>query len=169
MTPRSLGPGRRGARGEIVGVVVGPHRGPTLPTHPTRVAAPYHGQVMHPPAGDTWVGLSRDPMPIAVACEWAVRPDCGALVLFAGTARDHAPGRPGVTGLEYEAYEELIGEASVVVAVSSPHRPEAFEAGRFAIEALKSSVPIWKRETWDGGEDWSVDGHEPVEAREVGR
>jgi molybdopterin synthase catalytic subunit len=129
-----------------------------------------------------------------------VRPDCGALVLFAGTARDHAPGRPGVTGLEYEAYEELvvpklasivdeararwpaigrmaiihrvgevaIGEASVVVAVSSPHRPEAFEAGRFAIEALKSSVPIWKRESWAGGEDWSVEGKQPVEAHEVG-
>ena len=65
--------------------------------------------------------------------------------------------------------EVAIGEASVVVAVSSPHRPEAFDAARFAIEALKASVPIWKRETWAGGEDWSVEGHEPVEAREVGR
>jgi molybdopterin synthase catalytic subunit len=156
---------------------------------------------MRPPAGETWVGLTREAMPIADATEWAVRPDCGALVVFAGTARDHAPGREGVTGLEYEAYEEAvvprlasivdeararwpaigrmaiihrvgevgIGEASVVVAVSSPHRPEAFEASRFAIEALKSSVPIWKRETWADGEDWSLDGHQPVDAHEVGR
>ena len=145
--------------------------------------------------------LTRESLAVTAASEWAVRPDCGALVVFAGTARDHAPGRPGVTGLEYEAYEELvvpklasivdearirwpeigrmaiihrvgevaIGEASVVVAVSSPHRPESYEASRFAIEALKASVPIWKRETWSGGDDWSVEGHEPVEAREVGR
>jgi molybdopterin synthase catalytic subunit len=54
-----------------------------------------------------------------------------------------------------------------VVAVSSPHRPDAYEANRYAIEALKASVPIWKRETWDGGEDWSVEGTSPVEASEV--
>ena len=57
----------------------------------------------------------------------------------------------------------------MVVAASAPHRPEAFDAARFAIEALKASVPIWKRETWAGGDDWSVEGHEPIEASEVGR
>ena len=41
-----------------------------------------------------------------------------------------------------------LGESSVIVVVSSPHRPEAFEAGRFAIDALKLSVPIWKHEVW---------------------
>jgi molybdopterin synthase catalytic subunit len=40
--------------------------------------------------------------------------------------------------------------------VSSPHRPEAFEAGRYAIDALKASVPIWKHEVWDGGSDWGT-------------
>lgn len=41
-----------------------------------------------------------------------------------------------------------LGESSVVAVVSAPHRPEAFEAARFAIDALKASAPIWKRETW---------------------
>ena len=49
-----------------------------------------------------------------------------------------------------------LGEVSVVVAVSSPHRPAAFEAARFGIDALKATVPIWKRETWEGGTDWGL-------------
>ena len=49
-----------------------------------------------------------------------------------------------------------IGESAVVVAVSSPHRPEAFEAARFAIDTLKVSVPIWKKERWTGGDDWAL-------------
>ena len=48
-----------------------------------------------------------------------------------------------------------IGQISVVVAVSAPHRAEAFEACRFGIEELKHDVPIWKKETLDSGEaDW---------------
>ena len=136
---------------------------------------------MNPPAtDDTWVGLSPDPLLSDVPAAWVVRPDCGAVVTFSGTARDHAPGRDGVERLEYEAYEsqagvklaavatELrarwpevgrvallhrvgvvpIGEAAVVVAVSAPHRDEAFAAARFGIDAIKATVPIWKRETW---------------------
>lgn len=49
-----------------------------------------------------------------------------------------------------------LGEVSVVVAVSSPHRPQAFEAARFGIDAIKATVPIWKRETWEGGVDWGL-------------
>ncbi|HEX2047538.1 MAG TPA: molybdenum cofactor biosynthesis protein MoaE [Acidimicrobiales bacterium] len=49
-----------------------------------------------------------------------------------------------------------VGEASVVVAVSAPHRGEGFDAARFCIDTLKATVPIWKRETWAGGEDWST-------------
>jgi molybdopterin synthase catalytic subunit len=48
-----------------------------------------------------------------------------------------------------------VGEASVVVAASAPHRAEAFEAARFCIDTLKATAPIWKREAWEGGEDWS--------------
>ena len=47
-----------------------------------------------------------------------------------------------------------IGEASVAIAVAAPHRAEALDACRFAIDALKRSVPIWKREHFVGGEVW---------------
>ena len=142
-----------------------------------------------PRAGDDWVALAANDLPISAASAWVVRPDCGATVTFTGTARDHADGRPGVHRLEYEAYEgpalarmraladelrqrwpELgrvallhrtgglaIGDAAVVVAVSAPHRAEAFDAARFAIDELKRTVPIWKREAWEGGESWGLE------------
>ena len=47
-----------------------------------------------------------------------------------------------------------IGECSVVVAVACPHRGEAFEACRYAIDTLKSTVPIWKKEIYADGEEW---------------
>ena len=50
-----------------------------------------------------------------------------------------------------------LGEAAVVVAVSSPHRREAFEAAQFCIDTVKNCVPMWKRELWDGGSSWSED------------
>lgn len=50
-------------------------------------------------------------------------------------------------------------EAAVVVAVSAPHRDEAFAAAQFCIDTLKESVPMWKLECWDGGSSWSVDTH----------
>jgi len=53
-------------------------------------------------------------------------------------------------------------EVSVIVAVSSPHRPVAFEAARFAIDALKVSSPIWKHEEWSEGSDWGT-GASPIE------
>ena len=53
-----------------------------------------------------------------------------------------------------------LGVSSVVVAVSAAHRPEAFEAGRYGIDTLKATAPIWKRESWEhGGEvqsDWGL-------------
>ena len=49
-----------------------------------------------------------------------------------------------------------LGESSVVVVVAAPHRPEAFEAARFAIDAMKASAPIWKHEEWDDGADWGT-------------
>lgn len=52
-----------------------------------------------------------------------------------------------------------VTEATVVVAVSAPHRHEAFEAARFCIDTLKETIPIWKRETWVGGSDWSTCDH----------
>jgi molybdopterin synthase catalytic subunit len=156
--------------------------------------------VVHTPDGDTWLALTEEPLPVEVAYSWAVRPDCGAVVLFSGTARDHSPGRPGVEVLEYEAYEEQVvprlaviadearvrwpdirrvglvhrigvvpvGESSVIAVVSSPHRGAAFEAARFCIDALKSTVPIWKREAWDGGTSWGLEAQHITEVAELG-
>ena len=55
-----------------------------------------------------------------------------------------------------------IGEASVVIAVASPHRKESFAACAYAIDRLKQTVPIWKKEIWSNGEQWI--GWEGVEA-----
>jgi molybdopterin synthase catalytic subunit len=151
----------------------------------------------HDPSGDErhWVGLTRSVLSIERAAEWVARPDCGAVVVFSGTVRDHAAGRPGVSELEYEAYETQVesrlariaqsagddwpgvgrvviwhrigtlsvGESSIVVAASAAHRHEAFEAARYCIDTVKTSVPIWKRERWNGGEDWGLDAHDVAE------
>ncbi|MBW1887815.1 MAG: molybdenum cofactor biosynthesis protein MoaE [Deltaproteobacteria bacterium] len=50
-----------------------------------------------------------------------------------------------------------IGETSVVIAISSGHRDNAFEAGRYAIDRIKEIVPVWKKEYFEGGEIW-IDG-----------
>lgn len=50
-----------------------------------------------------------------------------------------------------------VGDVAVVVAVSSPHRAVAFDAARFGIDTLKSTVPIWKKEVWDDGESWGLE------------
>jgi molybdopterin synthase catalytic subunit len=145
-----------------------------------------------PLLGEEWFELTASELPIGDIYQWAVRPDCGAVVLFSGTVRDHADGRTDVTSLEYEAYEDAVipsfakianearvrfadarriailhrtgalslGESSVVVAVSSAHRPIAFDAARFVIDALKESAPIWKKENWDGGSDWGTGAHD---------
>lgn len=49
-----------------------------------------------------------------------------------------------------------LAEVSVVVAVSAPHRGEAFEAARWCIDTVKETVPIWKQEAWSGGLDWAT-------------
>ena len=117
--------------------------------------------------GETWVGLSPSELPAETARTWATRPDCGAVVLFVGTARDHSEGRDGVHRL-VRAGEVPIGEAAVVVVVSSPHRAEAFEGARFAIDALKSTVPIWKREAWIDGESWGLEAQHLADIESFG-
>ena len=146
------------------------------------------------PEGDDWCALTELPLSVGSVYDWAVRPNCGAVVLFSGTVRDHAEGRAGVSMLEYEAYETQViprleaiaadirlrwpstgrvgllhrvgplqlAESSVLVVVSSPHRPEAFEGARHGIDMLKATVPIWKREHWEGGVDWGL------QAKDVG-
>lgn len=150
---------------------------------------------------DDWIALTEEPLPVTEATTWATTPSSGAVVTFLGVVRDHSEGRPGVTGLTYEAYDEVararmgeiaeevrrrwpaierlallhrtgkleLSEPSVAVVMSSPHRPEAFEAARFAIDTLKETVPIWKREHWAGGDDWGLCAHDarPVAAKAV--
>jgi molybdopterin synthase catalytic subunit len=53
-----------------------------------------------------------------------------------------------------------IGQASVAIAVSAPHRGEAFEAAQYAIDRLKQIVPIWKKEVWNDGSQWIGWEHE---------
>ena len=55
-----------------------------------------------------------------------------------------------------------LGETAVVVVVSAPHRQEAFDAARWCIDTLKETVPIWKKEEWDGGSDWGT-GAVPIQ------
>ena len=147
---------------------------------------------MQGPESDTWLAITQSEPPIDAAYRWTVQPDCGAVVLFSGTARDHSDGRPDVTQLAYEAYEEHliarfeglvgeirsqwpqvrrvcimhrvgevpIGESTVVVVASSPHRDVAFEAARYGIDRLKATAPIWKREVWAEGESCGLDARE---------
>lgn len=156
--------------------------------------------VTPPTDSDTWVALTVDELPVAAMYDWCVLPNCGAVVLFSGTVRDHAEHRTEVTELEYEAYEEQVeprlaaiaeemrvrwpdlgrialvhrigalglGESSVVVAVSSPHRPAAFEAARYGIDTLKATTPIWKREVWEGGEDWGLASQDVTDVASLG-
>ena len=62
----------------------------------------------------------------------------------------------GRVALIHRVGDLKLGESSVLVVVSAPHRPEAFEAARFGIDALKATVPIWKREAWETGSDWAL-------------
>lgn len=154
-----------------------------------------HRTVTAPTGAEDWVALTGGTLPVEAAASFVARPDCGAVVTFTGLARDHAPGRPGVHRLEYEAYEgpalarlravvaevrrrwpdvgrlallhrtgELdVGDAAVVVAVSAPHRGAAFDGARFAIDELKRTVPIWKREAWEGGRSWGLEAQHLTE------
>ena len=97
------------------------------------------------PSGDTWVGITDAPLPVAHVHEWVVRPDCGGTVVFTGTARDHSEGRPGVRVLEYEAYveqavprlEAIAAEARVrwpsLGRVAMLHRVGVLEIGEAAV------------------------------------
>lgn len=109
----------------------------------------------------------------------------GAVILFLGTVRNHAEGRAvsGMTYEAYASMAEgvlaeiageagerfgtdrlavvhrtgalTLGEISVAIAVSTPHRAEAYDASRYVIEEIKKRLPVWKHEHFaDGGSDW---------------
>lgn len=119
-------------------------------------------------------------------------PQDGAAALFVGTVRNTNEGRPvggmeyegyrdmardQLAAIAAEAAEQAgsdrvavvhrlgelaIGEVSVAIAVSSPHRAEAFRAARYVIEEIKKRLPIWKRERYLDGEEAWLEGHLPV-------
>lgn len=94
-----------------------------------------------PPAeGDTWTGLSSDPLPVESAASWAVLSSCGGVVTFSGTARDHSVGRADVTRLEYEAYEEqVVPRLDEIAAAARDRWPDL---GRIALIHRIGVVPI---------------------------
>lgn len=127
-------------------------------------------------------GLTDGPIDPAAALAAVSAPGRGAALLFLGTVRDHHAGRPvskltytayrpmarqalarivaeleaASPGLKAAIVHRLgevpVGEASVAIAVASPHRAAAYEASRTALERLKKEVPIWKREHYADGE-----------------
>jgi len=73
----------------------------------------------------------------------------------------------GAVALHHRVGSVLLEQPAVAVAVSAPHRHEAFEAARYCIDAVKRSVPMWKREVWAGGSAWSQEAHDIEEARDA--
>lgn len=128
--------------------------------------------------------LSDAPLPVAQILQLIQSDDCGAIDAFIGTVRQATQGREVIAlefeAYDPMAIKEMqkiaaraqarwpvkkmaiyhrkgrleIGEVAVVIAVSTPHRAAAFEACQFAIDTLKETVPIWKKEYFVGGEIW---------------
>jgi molybdopterin synthase catalytic subunit len=83
--------------------------------------------------------------------------DAMALRVFAQIGRDIRRMYPDVSRvvIHHRLGKLLVGEISVLIAVGSPHRAEAFDACRYAIDTLKQHAPIWKKEYWlDGDSSW---------------
>jgi molybdopterin synthase catalytic subunit len=97
-----------------------------------------------------------DGRPAVTSLEYEVYPEQAVprLETVAASARARWP-MIGRVAMLHRVGRLDVGEVSVVVAVSTPHRAEAFDAAEYCIDTLKHSVPVWKRETWAGGTDWS--------------
>ncbi|MFD0672978.1 molybdenum cofactor biosynthesis protein MoaE [Cohnella sp. GCM10027633] len=132
--------------------------------------------------------VQQDPIDVNEATSGVYHPDHGATIAFIGTTREWTRGKRTVTleyeayePMAVSAMESIgeeigerwpgtltaifhrigtvgIKEISVVIAVSSPHRADAYEASRYAIERLKMTVPIWKKEIYEDGTEWK--GHQ---------
>jgi molybdopterin synthase catalytic subunit len=136
-------------------------------------------------AARDWIELVHNPVAAQAIVERVKGPAEGAVVVFDGIVRNHSGGRPALyldyEAYEPMALEKLrelaaalrsrfavgglalvhrlgrleIGETSVLIAVSSAHRAVAFDACRFAIDTLKRTVPIWKKEYFADGAVWA--------------
>jgi molybdopterin synthase catalytic subunit len=128
--------------------------------------------------------LTDQPIDLNEVVAAVADPGAGAIATFLGVTRNHNQGRdvtlleyeayPGMAEQEMERIGAEVarrwpacrvamvhrtgpvglGETSVAIAVSAPHRPDAFAACRFAIDRLKDTVPIWKKEHFVGGDVW---------------
>lgn len=134
-------------------------------------------------ANVSFVLLTDEPVDIGRLEKEVASDAFGGYVTFSGNIRDHARGKK-VVALSYDCYRPLaekemariagevesrwngrcaiahrigpipMGECSVAIVVGTAHRAEAFAACRWAIDTLKESVPIWKKETYEDGEVW---------------
>ncbi|WP_084657902.1 molybdenum cofactor biosynthesis protein MoaE [Thermogemmatispora onikobensis] len=130
------------------------------------------------------IQITREPLNREALVTAVAAPEVGGIVIFEGVVRNHARGKqiryleydayPEMAeqqlrriveearqrwGAERVAVAHRlgrveIGEASVIVVVATPHRAEAFEACRYIIDTLKTTVPIWKKEVSLDGEAW---------------
>jgi molybdopterin synthase catalytic subunit len=139
------------------------------------------------------IQLTNKPIDTAALLDFVASNQAGAVVLFLGTTRELTHGRKTISldyecypemaekklaELEAEARRRwpvvecaivhrlghlALGEASIAIAVSCPHRQDAFEAGKWLIDTIKQVVPIWKKENWaDGTSEWVHPGLPPV-------
>jgi len=141
-----------------------------------------------PPVSGGAFRLSAEPLDLQAAVAEVASDDAGAVATFVGTVRRSSRGRdvlyleyeafeemaePMLARLaeELKAKHDLcemaihhrlgrveIGEPSVAIAVSAPHRAAALEACREAIDTLKGTIPLWKKEVYAGGEEWIGQG-----------
>jgi molybdopterin synthase catalytic subunit len=137
-----------------------------------------------PPVSGGAFRLSEVPLSHDAVVAEVARADAGAIATFIGTTRAHSRGRPvqyleyeAYAGMAEDVMGEIaaelreryalleiaihhrtgrveIGEPSVVIAVSAPHRHDALAACKDAIDTLKERVPLWKKEVYEGGEEW---------------
>ncbi len=145
-------------------------------------AQPVTGTAAGPPLGPFL--LTTEPIDVGAVVAAASDDEAGAVAVFLGTVRRHSRGRTvlhleyeGYDGMAEQLMGEIaaglaarynltraamthrlgrveIGEPSIVIAVSSPHRADALAACQQAIETLKATVPLWKKELYEGGEQW---------------
>jgi molybdopterin synthase catalytic subunit/molybdopterin converting factor small subunit len=136
-----------------------------------------------PVSGGAFV-VTDNPLSLEAAVEEVTNDRAGAVATFTGTVRSESRGRTvhhleyeaytemaesvmaglaTVLKARYQLQDVAIhhrvgrveiGEASVVIAVSAPHRADALAACKDAIDALKETVPLWKKEVYEGGEEW---------------
>ncbi|HEY0417049.1 MAG TPA: molybdenum cofactor biosynthesis protein MoaE [Gaiellaceae bacterium] len=137
-----------------------------------------------PPVSGGAFLLSDEPLSLDRVVEEVAADEAGAVATFSGTTRVHSRGRTvthleyeGYEGMAERVMEEIaaalheryaltavaihhrvgrvgIGETSVVIAVSAAHRQDALAACKDAIDELKERVPLWKKEVYEGGEEW---------------